>query len=245
MSAAYGDEGRHGHAFVASQRSDEPQRFRAAARHSRRVRRLRIGIPVALLIGVLVLALVTWFNPLRFLTGLPISVGDVIVSGTKVKMENPKLSGYTRDGRHYDFTAGAAAQDLTRPGMVELQNVIGKVDMQDNSSMTLSAAAGLFDTKNELLTLERNIVVTSPTYQAFLEQAVVDTHNGTMKSEKPVSLKMVNGTVDANRIDLTESGNVIRFDQGVIVNMKMQNSSAPPATASAAAAPAEQSGKAP
>lgn len=226
MSAAYGDDGREGHAFVASQRGDDARRFRMAARHSRRVRWLRIGIPVALLIGALVLALVTWLNPLRFLAGLPISIGDVVVSGTKIKMENPKLSGYTRDSRRYNLTAGAAAQDLTRPGVIELQQITAMVEMEDKSPVTLSAVSGVFDTKKELLTLERNIVVTSPNYQGFLEQATIDTRSGNVTSEKPVSLKMLNGTVDAQRFELTQGGDLIRFDQGVVVNLRLQNAAA-------------------
>src|SRR4029077_10762940 len=99
MSAAYGTEPRQTRAFKASQRSNHALRFRTALRHSRRVRFLRVGLPVAFVIGCLAIALVSWFNPLRMLAKLPISVGNVIVSGTKIKMENPKLSGFTRDKR--------------------------------------------------------------------------------------------------------------------------------------------------
>src|SRR4051812_2671583 len=120
MSAAYGTEPRRTRAFQASQRSNHALRFRTALRHSRRVRWLRIGLPVAFVAGCLAIALASWFNPLRMLAKLPISVGDVIVSGTTIKMENPKLSGFTRDKRRYDITAGAAAQDLLRPGIIDL-----------------------------------------------------------------------------------------------------------------------------
>src|SRR4051812_42720703 len=120
MTAAYGTEPRQTRAFKASQRTGHARRFRTAMRHSRRVRLLRVGLPIAAVIGCLAIALVSWFNPLRMLTRLPISVGDVIVSGTTIKMENPKLSGFTRDKRRYDITAGAAAQDLLRPGIIDL-----------------------------------------------------------------------------------------------------------------------------
>src|ERR671911_642382 len=115
MSAAYGTEPRQTRAFQASHRSDHARRFRAAARHSRRVRLLRIGLPVATVIGCIVLALVSWFNPLRMLTRLPISIGDVVVSGTKIKMENPKLSGFTRDSRRYDVAAGTPGPAVAPP----------------------------------------------------------------------------------------------------------------------------------
>ena len=223
MSAAYGNDGGNTRAFTATQRGDDASRFRAAARHSRRVRLLRIGIPMAVVIGGAALALATWLNPLRLLSRLPISVGDVVISGTKVKMENPKLWGFTRDSRRYDFTAGFAAQDLTRPGVIELQEITAVVEMGDKSSVKLSAMNGVFDTKKELLTLERDIIVTSSNYEGYFDEASIDTGSGNVVSEKPVKLKMLNGTVDANRFQLTQRGSLIRFENGVVVNLRMEN----------------------
>jgi lipopolysaccharide export system protein LptC len=222
MSAAYGNEPRETRAFRASHRSDHARRFRNAARHSRRVRWLRVGLPVATLLICVVLALVSWFNPLRMLTRLPISVGDVIVSGTKIKMENPKLSGFTRDSRRYDVTAGGAAQDLTRPGVIELRDISALLEMQEKKTMRLVAQNGLFDTKKEQLTLDSNIVVTSSSgEEGYLEEAVIDTKNGNVVSEKPVRMKMLNGTIKGNRFELENSGDVIRFENGVVVNLKL------------------------
>jgi lipopolysaccharide export system protein LptC len=230
MSAAYGTEPRETRAFRASHRGDHARRFRAAARHSRRVRLLRVGLPVAAVLGCLALAAVSWFNPLRMLSRLPISIGDVIVSGTKIKMENPKLSGFTRDQRRYDVTAGAASQDLTRPGVIELHDINALLEMQEKTTMKLVAQDGLFDSKQERLTLTRDIVVTSSKGdEGYFEEAVIDTKNGNVVSEKPVRLKMLNGTVKGNRFELTSSGDVIRFDKGVVVNMKLDNAASQPA----------------
>jgi lipopolysaccharide export system protein LptC len=230
MSAAHGTEPRETRAFKASHRGDHTRRFRAAARHSRRVRLLRVGLPVLAVLGCLALAAVSWFNPLRMLSRLPISVGDVIVSGTKIKMENPKLSGFTRDQRRYDVTAGAASQDLMRPGVIELHDISALLEMQEKTTMKLVAQDGLFDSKQERLTLIRDIVVTSSKGdEGYFEEAVIDTKNGNVVSEKPVRLKMLNGTVKGNRFELTNSGDVIRFDNGVVVNMKLDNATSQPA----------------
>ena len=48
-------------------------------------------------------------------------------------MEAPRLSGFTRDSRGYEVNAKAAAQDLSKPGVVELKEIRAKVDMQDSS----------------------------------------------------------------------------------------------------------------
>ena len=58
-----------------------------------------------------------WFNPLRVLDKVPIELGSVVVSGTKITMAQPRLAGFTNDNRQYELTAQAAAQDITKPGM--------------------------------------------------------------------------------------------------------------------------------
>lgn len=225
MTAVDRTDERTARAFQATERSDMARRFRAAARHSRRVRMLRVALPLAVLIGAAGVALSSWFNPLRILARLPISIGDVVVSGTKIKMENPKLSGFTRDSRRYDLSAGAAAQDITKPGIIELQDINASMEMEDKTSMKLSALTGLFNTKTEILTLDRDIVVTSGNYEGHLIEAVVNTQTGDVVSEKPVKVRMLNGTVIANRFEIVKAGELIRFDKGVVVNMRLNESS--------------------
>src|SRR5437016_5027355 len=93
---------------------DSDAAFRGAARHSRLVRLLRIFIPVGVVLALLGIALSSWLNPLRFLSDLPIDLGKLVVSGTKITMEAPRLAGYTRDNRAYELSARAAAQDITK-----------------------------------------------------------------------------------------------------------------------------------
>jgi len=235
VDAVYRTDPRDTRAFRVTQRNNDAGRFRAAKRHSRRVRLLRVGLPVAAVIACGLLALVSWFNPLRMMAKLPISVGDVIVSGTKIKMENPKLSGFTRDKRRYDITAGAAAQDLTTPGMIELHDISAVFEMQDKTTTKLVARDGMLDTKNDRLTLENDIVVTtSKGEEGYLEQAIVDTKSGNVVSEKPVRLKLTNGTVKGNRFELINSGEIVRFERGVVANMKFDNPNSKPSMTSAA-----------
>ena len=54
-------------------------------------------------------------------------------------MEQPRLAGFTSDARAYELTADTAAQDMTRPDIVELRNIRAKVEMQDKTSMEMTA----------------------------------------------------------------------------------------------------------
>jgi lipopolysaccharide export system protein LptC len=216
-------------AYWTTSRGDAERAFRAARRHSRLVRILRIAVPASVAVGVIIIALITYFNPLRMLARLPINIDNLVVSGTKVTMERPRLSGFTRDARAYELTADTAAQDMTKPDIVELRNIRAKVEMQDKSSMEMTAVTGIYDAKGETLKLDQNILLNSSTgYQGHLSEALVDIRKGNVVSEHPVEVKLLQGTLNANRLDIFDSGDVIRFHGGVIMDMMLNQPSPQP-----------------
>src|SRR6478609_3522598 len=209
-------------AYWTMSRGDADRAFHAARRHSRAVRILRIAVPAGVTIGIIIITLVTYLNPLRMLAKLPINLDNLVVSGTKVTMEAPRLTGFTHDARAYELTADTAAQDMTKPDIVELRNIRAKVEMQDKSSMELTALSGIYDAKGEMLKLDRNIEINSSTgYQGRLREALVDIRKGNVVSEQPVEVKMLQGTLNANRLDIFDSGDVVRFHGGVVMDMRL------------------------
>jgi lipopolysaccharide export system protein LptC len=199
---------------------DTERAFRAARRHSRFVRVLRVAIPVTVTLALCVIVLVTYLNPLRMLAKLPIDLDKLVVSGTKITMENPRVAGFTKDGRAYDLGATAAKQDLTKPDIVELLSLNAKLQMEDKSTLQLVADHGVYNAKAEVLELQKNIVLSNPGYEGRLEQATVDVRSGHVVSNEPVKLKMMQGTLDAKKLEISEAGTVIRFTGGVAMMLK-------------------------
>ncbi|HEY6024112.1 MAG TPA: LPS export ABC transporter periplasmic protein LptC [Pseudolabrys sp.] len=217
-------------AYWTTSRSDAERAFNAARRHSRLVRILRIAVPSSVALALIILTLVTYLNPLRMLARLPINIDNLVVSGTKVTMEAPHLSGFTSDARAYELTADTAAQDMTRPDIVELRNIRAKVEMQDKSTMELTAITGLYDSKAETLKLDRDIRLNTSGYQARLSEAVIDIRKGNVVSEHPVEVRMLQGKLNANRLDIVESGEVVRFHDGVVMDMMLNQPTSQPGT---------------
>jgi lipopolysaccharide export system protein LptC len=215
------------HTYWTVNRGDGARAFRAARRHSRLVRFLRVAIPAFVVVVILVVAALTYFGPGNMFGKLPINFGNLVVSGTKITMEQPRLTGFTRDARAYELTAESAAQDITKPDIVEMKTIRGKMQMQDKSTVDLTAATGVYDSKTEKLKLERDIVLTTSTgYRGHLSEALVDIRNGNVVSDQPVELNLLQGTLNAKRLELTESGKVIRFVDGVHMIL-MPDASAP------------------
>jgi lipopolysaccharide export system protein LptC len=187
-------------------------RAHAQARsHSTRVRTLRRLIPVVAGGAVLALAAVL-FNP--FGTTLPgVGVGPVSLSGTKVKMESPRLSGFRQGERGYEVTATAAFQDVRKPTLIELQAMKGHLATDDKGGVAhLEASAGLFDTARESLTLNQDIRIwTDKGEEVRLSSAAVDFKAGTVKSNEAVTVTIPSGTVVADTLDVADSGHMISF----------------------------------
>jgi lipopolysaccharide export system protein LptC len=212
-------------------------RFAIAARHSRIVRALRVAVPAAVALSLAAIILVSIFNPFRLLLPkLPLEMDNLVVSGTKITMESPHMSGYTQDRRPYEVWAKTATQDVTDPDHVDLKTLRAKVLMEDQSTVTLDALNGLMDTKQQLLDLHKDIYLqTSTGYEAWLSQAFVDIGKGTVTSDEHVDVKWADGKLSADKLKITGGGEVVRFDGHVVMNI---DKLPPPETEPAAPEPA-------
>jgi lipopolysaccharide export system protein LptC len=195
---------------------DRSREFRRASRHSRLIRMMRVAIPLGIAAGCALIVVVTFFNPFRLPVEVKIDPGKLLLEGTKVAMELPRIAGFTHDQRRYEVTAKAAFQDLTNPGVLEFTTIAAKVQSPSDGDITVAAKNGVYNTKQELLRLQDEIVIrTGSGLEALMQQAILDVKAGTIMSDAPVTVSLPEGTVDANRLDVSEGGSVVRFSQGV------------------------------
>jgi lipopolysaccharide export system protein LptC len=223
-------------------------RFAIAARHSRIVRVLRVAVPAAVVLAMAMIITVSVFNPFRMLLPkLPLDMGALVVSGTKITMESPHMAGFTTDQRPYEVWAKTATQDVTDPDHLDLKTISAKLLMEDQSTLTMDARTGSMDTKQQLLNLQKDIFLqTSSGYEARLTQAFVDMANGIVTSDEHVDVKLTDGTITSDRLKITGSGEVIRFEGNVVMHLNhfdAAGASAQPAPAPAAPEPVAHSGK--
>src|ERR1700759_772331 len=222
-------------------------RFAAASRHSRMVRFLRIAVPGTVCLAMAGVIGISIFNPFRMLLPkLPIDMGNLVVSGTKITMESPHMAGFSADQRPYEVWAKTATQDVTDPDHVELKALRAKMLSQDQSTITLVARDGLMNTKDQLLDLHHDIYLQTTTgNEAWLSQAAIDMNKGDVASDEHVEVKFSSGTVSSDRLRITGGGELVRFDGNVVMHLDNLNTtptdpSAAPAAATPEAAPAAQ-----
>jgi len=205
----------------AAVRVNVERTVRSAGRHSRMVRVLRVAIPLVIVFGFGGYLLFSYINPLRVLDKFPeVSTGQLAVQGSKITMEAPRIAGVTRDKRAYELTAETAIQDIAKPDVVELQNLRAKMEMQEADVVVITAKSGTYNTKGDSVILREHIVVTSGQgYNAKLREAVVDMKKGNVVSSQPVEIKMPTGLLTANGMEVVDSGDVVRFIGGVVLDL--------------------------
>jgi lipopolysaccharide export system protein LptC len=94
----------------------------------------------------------------------------------------------------------------------------------------VSATAGIYDSKGETLKLDQNIVLSSSTgYRGRLSEAMIDIRKGNVVSERPVEVELLQGTLNANRLEISDSGDLVRFGGGVNMTLMLGDAAAPQA----------------
>jgi lipopolysaccharide export system protein LptC len=183
----------------------------AARRHSARVRFLKRAIPIGSGSAVAVVLFAAFLNPFA---QAGITIGRIGVSGTQVTMENPRMTGHRgADQRPYEVTAAAAVQDIRKPNLIELKNMRGRLALDAAGARAhLEATAGLFDTQREKLELRQDVRVRTDDGQtAALRSALIDFKANTLVTKDPVTLTLTSGVVDADGMEVLDSGKHIVF----------------------------------
>jgi lipopolysaccharide export system protein LptC len=223
---------------VASKRDPRARAYAQARRHSIRVRFYKLAIPLGTAVALAFLAFIL-AGPRERIEGL--TLGPITLSGTKVTMESPRLTGYHKDAQPYEVTATSATQDVRKPHIVELKEMQARMTVDEHGQTAhLEAAAGVFDTQKEQLNLQQDVRVTTTSgHEARLKSAAIDFKAGTVMSREPVTVKLTNGVIEADALEITDRGKIIAFSGRVRAVLDAGATSAASATAPGLA-PAQQ-----
>jgi len=194
----------------ALRRDPRARAYDQARRHSARVRFYKRVIPIGTAVAVAALVAITLAAP-----SVPggLSLGPISFSGTKVTMESPKMTGFHKDKRPYEVTATSAIQDVRKPNVIELNQMRGRLVIDDNGTAArLEAATGVFDTTREHLDLRQDVRITTDSgHEARLKSAAIDFKAGTVLSREAVTVTLTDGTIEAQGLEISDNGRVLTF----------------------------------
>lgn len=235
--------------------------FSSARRHSARVRWIKRLLPLSIVLAVVVIGGVSILSRLQLTIDLPFDIGHLTLSGSRLTMELPKLSGFTDDNRGYKVTARTATQDLTRPDVIDLTDIEARLELADKGWASVQAKVGSFDTKRQFITLGDGVdLAMNGGYGGHLQDADVDVKAGTIASDHAVVFTYLDGKLVADRLQVLDRGSRAVFQGNVQLDFRLTNlpgqkggdaatrplaDAAPPAAPAAAAAAAPAAGAQP
>jgi lipopolysaccharide export system protein LptC len=185
--------------------------FKAARRHSARVRLFRRAAISGSLLAAVLIPAAAILNPLNHLPG-DVSIGRVGLEGTKLTLDFPKLSGVQKDGRPFEVKARSGSQDITVPNIIELLGIESSIGTADSSTTWVRATRGIYDSLHEKMTLEGDIRINNSSgYDIWLKTARIDFKTGGLASDEPVKVVLDGGTIAANEVDVSDNGHKVSF----------------------------------
>lgn len=184
----------------------------AVRRYSRRVRWMKVALPVGalLLIGAI------------FLVGRGIEPPDALMSAEELarlsagmKLERPRFAGRTEAGEPFVIRAVSAEPDGAMPNRIRLDRPDGELSLSDGRLLTGRSATGTMLRLEERLILDGAVTLeTSDGYRFEADRLILNLGARRAKSIGPVQGSGPSGTIEAGSMRLDagpEGGDATRI----------------------------------
>ena len=182
--------------------------FSRAKKSSRRVRFLKLGLPIIAVTIVAAGVALTWLA-----RSLPdnLSVASTSIDDGRVVMQDPRMSGLDSRNRPYQLIAERAFQSLTGGG-VDLEKLSAKIAVNDDTEADIKAASGHYDQASQNLVLSGGIGVTTTSgIHIEMASATIDFGGGNLDGQGPVTIKTPNQSIEASSLTVSDGGKTLSF----------------------------------
>ena len=203
----------------------------SSQRHSRRVRQLRIVLPVAA--GLLMMVTFLLIRPNT--SNTPISLENAALTNQGVVIQNPVFSDSTENGEPFDLSAASAREDLASPGWVYLNKIRASMTSRANVLIELVAPEGdMLRAQKKLVLSEKNLkgdtlpvsLNTSNGYHLEMRDLNVDFEKRSAHTDNEVIGKGPIGSFRADKMVLKPDAHLISFIGDVTIRVTPQNKGA-------------------
>lgn len=192
--------------------------YAEALAHSRRVRRLKVILPLAALLISLAFIAVSIMR-----TYLPenLSVGGVKIENGKIVMEKPAVSGRNEEGISYTMLAERALQDIKNPDLITLQTIKASLPISEDVLASVTALEALYNRTLDNLSMTQPFTIDLTSgIKASFQSAQLDVKAGRMETSDPVSIATKSASILAQSMKMTDKGRTILFKGKVKVSIE-------------------------
>ncbi|KQQ78902.1 LPS export ABC transporter periplasmic protein LptC [Aureimonas sp. Leaf324] len=194
--------------------------FDRAQSHSRRVRWLKIGLPLVATAIVLAGAVAIWLA-----RSLPadIAFASTSIEDGRLVMRDPRMSGVDGNDRPFSMVASRAIQALGGSS-IDLEGVRANLTVDQNTTAELTAAKGRFDTRTNMLRLYDQIAVdTTSGIRIRMQSADVSLEGGSLTGTGPVEIATSDQRLEAGTVSISDGGKTLSFGNRVKLTLLPQS----------------------
>jgi lipopolysaccharide export system protein LptC len=215
LARSSGTTDTHGDFAIGDTSDSRVDAFNRAEKHSRRVRRLKVVLP---LLAVVLAAGFVGYSFVATPPSVAIETEGTAFTEGKLVMNSPKLEGFTKDGRPYSVSAARATQDFDKQDIISLDGIDAKMPVELENWARVEATSGVYDRTANTLDVPTDILVTTTDGMvAKLKSAFLDIANGSLKSSTPVDIQSHGSRVSADSMSVLENGRRVIFETRVRV----------------------------
>lgn len=193
---------------------------RVTDRYSRLVDLLRYLLPAT---ALMLIVLVAWWPQLVGSYGgliAPMLAGD-FPAADAMRMHNARYLGRSKSDKPYEVTAASAYLDPIRPNRVHLRSLAADIDTASDHAVRLLALKGVYYREGGRLDLAGGIeMTTSDGYRFETERARVSLTGSRVVGNRPIVGTGPAGTLSADRFEIRDGGDVLRFEGRVKVTLE-------------------------
>ncbi|MDO1580795.1 LPS export ABC transporter periplasmic protein LptC [Rhizobium oryzicola] len=191
--------------------------YQAALAHSRRVRRLRILLPIA---AAVISAIFIAVSFVRAYLPEKLTIQSARIEDGKIVMESPAMAGRNEKGVSYSLTATRALQDLQNQNHLTLENVKAAMPLNATVIARVAAESGVYDRSTDRMNLTAPFQVDlSNGITANFQSASLDVQQGLMDTQDTVHIKTQEASIVAQSMKISDKGKTISFAGQVQVNL--------------------------
>lgn len=192
--------------------------YASAARHSARVRRLKIVLPLAAGAIALIFLAVSF---VRAFLPEELELETATIENGKIVMQNPAISGRNKQNISYSMKALRALQDIENPDLITLEKIHAEMPVNDTLIATVDAVSGIYDRGANTLDMNAPFTISMNNgVNADFQSAYLDINAGEMESKQPIAISMNGGSIIAQKLRMTDKGRIVTFEGMVRVNIE-------------------------
>ncbi|AUX74988.1 LPS export ABC transporter periplasmic protein LptC [Sinorhizobium fredii] len=204
--------------IVADTGTSSVDAYASAARHSARVKRLKIVLPLAAGVVALVFAAISF---IRAFLPEELQLETATIENGKIVMQNPAISGRNRQDISYSMKAQRALQDIANPDIITLEKIHAEMPVNETLVATVDATSGIYDRGGNTLDMNAPFTISMNNgVNADFQSAYLDIDAGEMETKHPIAISMNGGSIIAQSLRMTDKGRIVTFEGMVRVNVE-------------------------